>query len=293
MTLRLAFVGNCQVAGLRAAAKLLRPDIQIDSYHINVPLSAAEIAERITGYDTVVTQIREGDERHGALAPSAVSSRVFSVIPIPAFVFRGLHPDMIYISRDGGHVPGPFSETHSLIVVASFLLGFSEKRTLGLFNAYIFAELGYFTPYQASYEMIVRQFDEAGFDMRGKPELWLRDYGSFMHTVNHPAIVVLSQLATDILKRAELIAQDVAPPSDVVDGLYDALVAPVFAPLARRIGLPGNDVFLKPARLGPDRELRLADFVRESFAFYRAMPSDILQGAAIEQACDKLKAILP
>jgi hypothetical protein len=292
VTHRLAFVGSCQVTGMRAATTLLRPDIEIEAHHVGAHLNAQQIADRIMGYDTVVTQIGEGDANFPELAPSLIEPKVGKLISIPIFVFSGLHPDMIYIFRDGGPLPGAFSDMHSLITVSGYLLGLSEERTKALFNAFIFSELGYFAAYEASYPAMVDQFTDAGYDMRGQPERWIQETGSFMYTINHPAISVLSLMALESLKRAGLVSQDALVPTGVDDYLHSAFVAPVFSPLARRIGIREEETFLKPVHMGENREVSLAEYIAASYAIYRDLPVEALQSDQIRHACEKLRTLL-
>ncbi|PSO09695.1 MULTISPECIES: WcbI family polysaccharide biosynthesis putative acetyltransferase [unclassified Sphingobium] len=292
MTHRLAIIGSCQVSGMASTAWQLRPDLHIEPHHIGAHLSAGEIADRIVGFDTVITQVAEGDSRFPELVPSKIARTIGKLVHIPIFVFPGLHPDMIYIFRDSGTLPGPFSEMHSLIVVVSYLLGLSEERTRRLFNAYVFARLGYFTSYETSRQGMIAQFAEAGYDMQGMPEHWLGKSGAFMYTMNHPAIPVLAQMAVDALKRTGLIPQDATPPEDVDDYLSTAFVAPVFPSLARRIGLAENDRFLKPVSQGEPRDLSLEDYISHSFAMYRDLPAADLDSPQVRHAYDTLKALL-
>jgi hypothetical protein len=292
VTHRLAFVGSCQVAGLRATAAALRPDVEVEAYHIGAQLSAEEIAERIVGFDTVITQIADTDPHTPNLSPSALKDKVGNVVLIPTFVFPGLHPDMIYIFNEGRPVPGAFSDMHSLIIATGYALGLSEERTQKLFNSYIFAELGYFVSYETSYQIMVEQFAAHGYDMKGMPEKWMQDSGGFMYTINHPAISVLSHMAVDSLKRAGLVEEGTAAPAGVRDNLFEAFVAPVFPPLARRIGIPENEVFLKPLGYQGDREVSLEEYIHRSFAIYRDLPKEVVLTDQVRSAAEKLDAIL-
>lgn len=289
---KLAIIGTCQVTGMRLAAIQLRPDLHVDAYHVGAQFTAEEVAEKIFGFDTVISQIVENDQQFPALSPSAIRGSVGNLISIPKFVFTGLHPDMLYIFQNGRPVPGYFSEMHSLIVVSSYIMGLSEARTTRLFNAYVFAELGYFACYELSHGNMLAQFAAAGYNLEGCTQKWLNEHGSFMYTVNHPSIEVLAHLAVESLKRAELVSPETLPPADVEDHLYQSFVAPVFSPLARRIGVAENDVFLKPTQFGSDRGISLSAYVNASFDIYRQLDPNVLMSDEVRRAVEILRAKL-
>jgi hypothetical protein len=211
---------------------------------------------------------------------------------MPTFVFTGLHPDVTYLVIEDKIWNGAQSPMHSLLSLACYLLDLPAQRAASLFNAYIFAEIGYFSAYAASYEVMVRNFDAAGYDLRGMPDLWMATNGPFMYTINHPSISVLSHMAVLALARAGLTAGDAKLPEGVDDYLHRSLVAPVFPEIARRIGCSGSREYLRPLHFGANRAVSLLDYVEESYADFRSLDRGLLALDNVVRVRDLLAVLL-
>lgn len=296
MNQRIAFIGSCQVTGMAAAAcalsKQLGHDWQIEAYHIGTPLNAEQIFEKIRCFDVVISQVHISDKPNAILQAASLRGHVGQCIYIPTFVFTGLHPDMTYHVIQDKIWNGAQSPMHSLISMACYLLDLPAQRAASLFNAYIFAELGYFSAYAASYEVMVRDFDAAGYDLRGMPDLWMATNGPFMYTINHPSISVLSHMAVLALARAGLTAGDAKLPEGVDDYLHRSLVAPVFPEIARRIGCSGSRKYLRPLHFGANRAVSLLDYVEESYADFRSLDRGLLASDNVVRVRDLLAVLL-
>lgn len=288
-----AFVGTCQVTGMAHTARLLFPKARIEPYHIGVTLSAGEIAEKVAGYDLVVTQFTDFDPNMTAISPAALASRVDQVVYMPVFGFTGLQPDSTYIINSDGVLPGAIGDSHSLITVGGYLLGLPQKRVERLFNAHVFSELGYFDAFEASVSIMTDTFARAGYDMTGKPEHWLETTGSFMYTINHPSISVLKEMTMAAFIRAGLLPSDAKAPANVYDDLARSAIVPVFPALAKRIGAEGSDVFLKSlTHEDESRELPLHDFIALSYEIYDQTTPDKLIFGRVEDVRAKLESLL-
>ena len=62
----------------------------------------------------------------------------------PHIAFSGFHPDIRAFSYDGAPVPSPTWNLHSAIIMAAFANGIPARDVPDLFNAYVFAVLGFF-----------------------------------------------------------------------------------------------------------------------------------------------------
>lgn len=276
----------------RALARQLGHDWQVEAFHIDAPLNAEQIFAKIQGFDVVISQVNISDKSNAILQADALKGHVSKSIFIPTFVFTGLHPDMTYLIIQDKVWNGAQSPMHSLISIACYLLDLPAQRAASLFNAYIFAELGYFSAYAASYEVMVRDFNAAGYDLSGMPERWMATNRPFMHTINHPSISVLSHMAVLALRRTGLIAGDIDAPEGVDDYLNQHLVAPVFPELARRIGCWGGREYLRPCQFGSDRTVSLLEYVQESYVDYRGVDRSLLASGEVVRVRDRLSALL-
>lgn len=296
MNQRIAFVGSCQVTGMaaatRALAQQLGHDWQVEAFHIDAPLNAEQIFSKIREFDVVISQVNISDGSNVILQADALKGHVSKSIFMPTFVFTGLHPDMTYLVIQDKVWHGAQSPMHSLISIACYLLDLPAQRAASLFNAYIFAELGYFSAYATSYEVMARDFEAAGYDLWGMPERWMATNGPFMYTINHPSISVLSHMAVLALRRTGLIAGDTNAPEGVDDYLHQHLVAPVFPELAQRIGYLGSREYLRPLQFGSDRTFSLLEYVQESYADYRGVDRSLLTSGEVVRVRDRLSVLL-
>jgi hypothetical protein len=241
----------------------------VEAYHIGVPHSPSEIRELVTGFDTVITQIGPNSPET-ELSVEGLTNAVGQVLHLPIFQFTGLHPDMMYAMKGQELFKGASSDMHSRIAISGYLIGLDERKIERLFNAHIFSELGYFDAFPAAHELLLKFGNEAGYDFGSKFDSWMATGKSFMHTVNHPTMAVLSELSRDALARAGHIAAETLAPDDVRDDLANSLVAPILPPLARRLKLEGGTTYLRPASHGPDREITLKEYIAESLDIYRS-----------------------
>lgn len=293
MTRKIAFVGTCQTTGMAAVARALLGDAwEVEGHHIGAQLDAEAILQRITGYDVIVTQVRVEDRPNAALFMNELQGKAGQIIEMPPFVFTGLHPDMTYVFNAGGVVAGYHSDMHSLIALAAFLLDLPVRRAVSLYNTYIFAEIGYFDAYASSYQVMLAQFDGAGYNLRGMPERWMADSGPFMYTINHPSIAVLGHMAVLALARAGILSVDAQAPSGIIDNLHEAFCAPLFPGLARRLGFGGSTDYLRPLYLGADRQISLAEYVLQSYAIYQDVGREVLASDQVMLVRDKLAQLL-
>jgi hypothetical protein len=295
--LRVAIVGSCQVVGLAEAAKRMLPGAEVSTWHIGVHPkdTAEEILAMLPNFDLVISQIPDWDE-HKTLRITRLREQGLPVVYLPVLTFAGFHPDITYIrAPDGAMVHGLGTDYHSLIVASAFTLGLPEQRVPGLFNPFVFAELGYFEVFEAAKAALITNFGNADYDVRALFDQWMQQVGQFMYTINHPHIVVLATLCRLALVRAGRL-EPVAP---LPDGIQDSLAAyfiwPTYPALAKRIGLPGSTTFLTRAgdiAAGESRQLPLADYIAGCYHVYSSLAKDALRVGDLVKACDRLGAFV-
>ena len=294
---RIAIIGSCQVVGLAAAARRLLPGAEVIAWHIGVyPKDSDEdILALLPGFDLVISQIPDWDE-HVSLHISSLREHGLNAIYLPVLVFPGFHPDTTYINApDGSMRHGLGSDYHSLIIASAFALGLPEQRVLPLFNSYVFAELGYFEVFEAAKKALLNNFQNAGFDLEPLFDIWIRQIGQFMYTINHPHILALATLCRVVLARADLVDVMVPVPENIDDFLAAHFIWPTYPALAKRIGLRGSTTFLAIANGQAEdqaRELPLADYIAGCYRIYSSLEKDALRVGGVATACERLRAIV-
>jgi hypothetical protein len=296
---RIAIIGSCQVAGLAAAARAFLPGAEVAFWHVGVHPkdSDDELLVLLPQFDIVISQLSDWDG-HTALRITKLRERGLPVFYLPVIVFPGFHPDMTYLHTPNGLVNGIDSDYHSIITASAFALDLPQWRVPDLFNAYVFAELGYFEVFDASKTALIANFSEAGIDLHPLLDRWLTQVGQFMYTINHPGILPLTMLCRLILAQAGCIDPDAPLPETVDDYLASQIVWPTHPALARRIGIQGDQTFLRRTYGLPEgqgRQLSLVDFVAASYRIYEGLDSETRSACftgVIATACERLRGIV-
>jgi hypothetical protein len=256
MRKRWAVIFNCQSEGLASSVDCLAREIDCSTFF---PWDFKRIIADEPGYfrnfDFAVVSNEIGDwagELPYVLPPH---------IRLPSFQFSAFHPDSVYVFAAGKILSGKMSDYHSMIALAAYKEGLCAERAATFFNRRIFEVANYFDTWVPAREALAARYREAGFDIA---HLFVRAarHGPFMHTVNHPKIEVLFEIARLLLKRLDQPMFDgVEPPPDKLAGLS----WPIYPEIGEQLGLPGSYLF-KPA--GQHKPLELVPFLTESLTVF-------------------------
>jgi hypothetical protein len=294
--LRIAIVGSCQVGGLAATARRMLPGADVQAWHVGVhpTISDEELLALLPEFDVVIDQISDHDG-HPLLQVAHLREVGLPVIFLPMLVFTGFHPDIAYIRGSGGPIRGLETNYHSIIVAAAFTLGLPANRVTDLFNALVFAELGYFDVFDAAKVALINNFDQVGFNLRPLFDVGLKEVGQFMYTIDHPHVLALALLCRLALARAGFVDPATPLPNEIGDYLAGHFVWPTYPALAKRIGVAGSTTFLlrnHDMPSGYQRELPLSDYVSASFCLYDSLPKETLRHGPVGIACERLSGLV-
>lgn len=296
-----AVVGNCQSAAMmRCVQALTGSEMPTMWWRIPEEIAfsqarRAELVELFATHEKVFIQPLYWNtlsKFHPELAGQ--------VILYPTLAFAGYHPDVVYVyhRETRHHVIGPSHDYQSSIVFMGWQAGLSVERTLALFNASTFERLGFFDMWHPSFAALVDEGRAAGIELGEFIRAWRRR-GTFMHSMNHPHLYVLLDVARAVLEKHGIHAARLDLDSYVYDWLSTGAAWPVYPEIARRLGVPGHYRF-KLESPGyhadqPVRTLGLDEFVRASYqAFSRFAKADLecdrLQGTRYQQMLEELVA---
>ena len=291
--MKIGILSNCQHLGLANSIRALRPAIQVISFEIVlVALQGREIPtmEALGTCDVVIVDPSPG------CPPTLSEEKLKSgtkVLKIPPVLFSGYHPDTIYISTAIGRlqVPAACGPYQSRLTVASYLLGYSPDETRALFNTFIFGELGYFEEYAKSRALLEKAFRECGLDIGPLFPGWAKR-GCFMHSIDHPKIYVLFDIAR---LACQAMGLEVDPRDGRIEMILDNLMAghpamPVYPDIAHATGCDGHTMFKCPSDPNVVRLMRMPAFINACFKAYAEVPKDILFGGdGVEAAVRTLR----
>jgi hypothetical protein len=286
--MKIGLLYNCQGEGIGAALEAMLPGCEAVSFHSHFAKiderKRAEYMAALLDCDTIVSTPYGADM--GPLSNARLGRVAKQLLVLPPLHFRGFHPDTIYVfDRKGGHLLSPTGDYHSRIAVVGFLAGLSPRETASLYNALVFARLGYLDYYEQDFVLQAERFRQYGVDGAAMLRR-LRGAGCFMHSMNHPKPGGLAEMARIV---CSMIGADPVPVDG--DALPDLLQAhpthPLFAEIAAAIGVPPEGMFTRGTMpVVGRRRIETEDFVEGSFAAYRGLNPGTLE------RCDGVAAAL-
>jgi hypothetical protein len=199
------------------------------------------------------------------------------VVSIPCVVFPGFHPDIVYAVHEGQSVPSPIGGYHSSLVLYGWKKGLTPKKVQGLFCKETYRHLGFFSYIDASTAALRREGQLCEMPLDKLLDRWMKG-GCFMHSINHPKIHVLADMAEAALAKAGL--QPVRMAAEFVhDNLLNSAVWPVYPEFADVFGWTGSYYFKQANSPTAAREVRLLDldeYIERSFEIYGRYDRDRL-----------------
>jgi len=247
-------VFNCANIGLANCLKLLAPSLQIQSTDFGrFRREFAEYGPRLPDFDLVLAAPNFLQE---AGVDFSACERVRT---LPLLYFDAYHPDLCYLTDGNQFLKGPLGDYHSKIVTAAYMKHMPESRVRSLFTDSRYSDCGYYQRWNPSRDTLLDRFRNAGCSMDRHFASWsLR--GPFMHSVNHPAIRVLHDIARAVLEDEGIVPVD----SGVIphDNLLNGPVYPVFDEIAERLSIAGSYRFKVP---GEYRSITLEEFIHGSY----------------------------
>ena len=219
------------------------------------------------------------------LIQPALAQKVMPLVPelaarieqFPNLSFAAFHPDLcfVYGRRRSDELAGPLGPYHSSIAYHAWRVGMSAKQALDHFRDDVFEALHFYEYWDASARRLHEEGQAAGLPMEGLLEGW-RTRGCFMHSLNHPKLEPLVDIARALLLRMGFEPLPMEP-TDYLHDLFGSSAAwPLYPEIAARLGIAGGSYQFKTINLGvmpqaPIRMLDLQAFVEQSFtAFERA-----------------------
>lgn len=252
---------NCQTYGLRNSMSCLIKNGTVDG----VPFNQLSDYKSLSDSD-IVFAAPEYSNQLSEYVPAE------KIRPIPFIYFDGFHPDITYVYSGEKTVLGPCDAYHSLIALAAYKAGFGVESCLNLFDEEVYWKLGYLSEWASAQARFESTFAEAGLDIRPAMRKWL-GHGSFMHSINHPAITCIFDVAKLALQAAGVDTLD-HNKCPVHDNLLQASVLPVYPEIGLLLGISGSYVFKVHAKY---ESIELEKFVERSFASYREYEIDSLR----------------
>lgn len=279
--MKIAVIGNCQTTGIANAlnASGLAEAEAVDLGIVRAHGLTEHVAAALPNYDWIVVQSLDVYDALPEYAPFKIDNlRSVSpnVVVVPSISFSGFHPDCTaIIDPAAGTVRTPVGEYSSALIGAAFALGLSPERCERLFNAYVYARMGYFNEGQKAKLFLQSYSQDCGMDLSATMAEWFARGHSFMHTYNHPAGFAVEGVA-------KLAAERMGLPSAAVtletDNLAVNTIWPTYPEIAERLGVKGSLEF-KVA--GSDERIGLREMIAGSYDAYSRFPDAVNNTVAV------------
>ena len=284
--MRLAVLGNCQAYAMARCIRALNPDVEIVSVswaELKSDEQVQRLISSLEGLDAVLAQ-PVNDPRLAGLHPKVLIRRPTPCAFFPAVHFTGFHPDALLGPGRAG-LGSLIGEWHSALILAGYLRGLPPERTEALFNAYVYGVLGYLDEYAKAEQFLRLRAEQIEWDLGPDLGAW-RAASPFVHVPNHPKIEVMMSLARQVCINSGLeFDAAAATPADPFDRFGDW---PIYPELGKRLGVPGEMVFVSPVE--QDRAFDLLGAIRWFYAGYAKAPPETLRFARVDQVIERLRA---
>lgn len=246
-----------------------------------LPEVAAERRQLIATLEACDHLISNRVEGTGRLSVELLRRTARRLHVLPVLAFSGFHPDMVYVFRDDGMpVVGPTMDYHSRIAVAAYLAGMSAAEAASLYNRLVFRRLGYLESFSKECALLTAHW--AGYDIDAAPLLqgW-RETGCFMHSVNHPKVAPLLDLARVACTLMEIVPENPGVSADDVDDTLKVFpIHPVFADIAQAAGVAPEGMFRTAMNQdGNFHAFGIEEFVHESYRVFGTVKRGLLYRA--------------
>ena len=278
--MKIGILFNCQHEGLTTALRALRPNDDIIDFSYQTssddPAAQARVAATLAGCDHVVTlDLAPG---YGPLSTDTLRRHVPRLHLLPYFRFAGFHPDTIAVNVGNVPLDGPTGGYHSRIAVAGFLAGLSPRATADLYNRLAFSRLGYLNRFAEQHALLLERYATYRIDLRAAFDRWVAP-GCFMHSINHPRMRVMLDLALAICAMTGLKPPASLPTeADLPDPLRGHPTHPVFSDIAAALDIAPAGAFRGAAVGGAmPRVLSTEAFVTGCHAAFQRAPLGALR----------------
>jgi hypothetical protein len=280
-------LGNCQARPIAACLQAMNRDLAATGFELSLHVLSEHFThadphlhETLSQYDDILLQTVCAKPILDHYPDLLKKVRRFPVLGFSAF-----HPDLVYVGLRSRpqHMSGVMGHYHSAIALWAYLQGLSSSQTLPLFNEKTYEALGYFDFWGASRQALLNDWQASDLVLGDSLGSWRRA-GCFMHSINHPKLLVCADVAHRLLTKLGLSSTPSAS-QFVTDEFVDGPVWPVYPQIGERLGIEGSYRFKIERGRDPIRPvvtLDLLEFVEASFDAFGEHQREDLQ-------CDRLQ----
>jgi hypothetical protein len=268
-------VSNCATAAYTTGLRTLFPDWDVKGAEIGAAQKFIEEGNRNfldhLSQSRLLLAALPDDPMFSGFAPEGL--KLF----VPAFYFRGYHPDSFHLHHCGeavGSVLGG-GNLHSRIAVTAFLLGMPAKAAVAAFNLRTYERIGYLDVVDSERHDLLARYSGAEIDLAAEFDRW-KATGNFLYTYNHPKAFVFNDILVKRLSGHFLATNDTTLArvmlESVPDYLGESAFWPVYPEIAAPLGFPGS-LHWRQGRTTDFLTFPLEGFVERTYAILSGLTS--------------------
>ncbi len=289
---RFLLIGICQIEGIAKCLRALHPLGEVEAHTLWTLEETFENEDRLFTYmrtfDFIIIQ-DFGEDAFGVLSADLIREIFPRAVTLPGFLFSAFHPDIVYVANaapkpdEHRNVQSAIGDYHSALAVFGFMQNLGLEKTLSLYRREVYEALGYMNMWSESEDFLLAAFRGYGWPVERFFVQWARR-GAFMHTINHPKLFVLADIARMILSRCNVAFVDDAVEDRIIDPLLAGPTWPVYPAIAEQFGFTGSMNF-KKVELDSHASLMLdlPRFVAGSFAKLERVPRENIRCARVSE----------
>ncbi len=253
---------NCQTDTITEALQVLLPEYDVSSSHIPGNTTNKDYLDVSlqTGVDCLVTSNPICFERE-----FQDKWHKTNIIKIPTIDFAAFHPDIVYAVDDKNQTVRCLdSDYHSALVLWGWKNDLDADQIVNLFRSEIFYQIGYFGAWESGVKNLQDRFIACAFDFtafwrrikRGEP---------FMHSINHPKVFVLAELAQQAAQKISgHLSEDHSPIEELLTDQLSAIRWPIYPEIGKLYGVRG----MYKWKIRKSKYLSLAEYVTSALESY-------------------------
>lgn len=276
--MKVVIVGNCHIYQIAESLEFILSH-KVDC--VRDPLALRDNAERRTEVATLINSAdiigvmsSFWDDFITDFPEAEMKSKLIPHIRASAF-----HPDIVGLTLNGKRIESPMEVSHSRIVLFGYLQGLDSISVKSLFEKKMYNLLGYFDEWDKDIIWAKHQSSITGWDVESMYNRW-RNSGCFVHTPNHPKLMVFSTIALEFAKINKLDIKLAEVRDLMIDKAAAHSIWPVYPHISELFNVYGNFSF-KPLHKGKNITIdksvtiTLDEFIEKSYLIYKEMSLSI------------------
>tara|TARA_R110000868_G_scaffold18003_2_gene78270 strand:+ start:19106 stop:21046 length:1941 start_codon:yes stop_codon:yes gene_type:complete len=274
--MRLSIISNCQKDSLAVCIDALNHGFEIDTYMIHEVMADLDQLHTILNDSAFIFA-------HTPLRSVVPAEMAHKVTYFPNIAFSAYHPDLTFARacRNGGEpeaIFGPLHIYNSAIAVFGYKEGIPLDEILTFYNADSYARLGYFDQWTNARRELLTEGESCGIPLGALFERWSRNQ-AFMYSSNHPILLVMEDIARELLQRIGMFYFPESKHELLQDPLKAQPIWPIYPEIAERLGLRGSTSFKIN---DPHGAMDMRDFVRNSYEVFSSYSPETMESLNVD-----------